>query len=84
MPDKLKYILLLLICALGQTAFAQSTNNPNYPGNNPNYPGQRPNLRDTTTAKVLTNDQQLDSLRKKMDKKRDTVIFSSKFIRVTN
>ncbi len=85
MPDKLKYILLLLICALGQTAFAQSTSNPNYPGNNPNYPGQqRPNLRDTTTAKVLTNDQQLDSLRKHMDKKRDTVIFSSKFIRVTN
>ena len=81
MPDKLKYILLLFICVLGQTAFAQQ--NPNYP-NNPNNPGQRPNLHDTTTTKVYTADQQMDSLRKKMDKKKDTVVFSSKFIRVTN
>src|ERR1700742_1719512 len=88
MPEKLKYILIPLICLLAQAAFAQSTSNPNYPGgnNNPNnngYPG-RPNLRDTTTVKVLTADQQLDSLRKKLDKKKDTVIFNSKYIRVTN
>jgi hypothetical protein len=74
-----------LICTFAQTVFAQSTNNPNYPGNNPNYPNQqRMNTRDTGTAKVYTTDQQLDSLRKKLDKKKDTVIFSSKFIRYTN
>jgi len=88
MPDKLKYILLLLICVCTQAVFAQSGNNPNYPGNN-NYPsngqGNRPNLRDTTgTQKAQTADQQMDSLRKRVDKKRDTVIFNSKFIRVTN
>ena len=56
MPDKLKYILLLLICALGETALAQSQGNPNYPNNNPNnpnYPNQRLNTRDTGTAKSL-------------------------------
>ncbi|MFI5136539.1 MAG: putative porin [Sphingobacteriales bacterium] len=81
----MKYILLLLICAFAQTVFAQSTSNPNYPGNNPNYPNQqRMNTRDTGTAKVYTADQQLDTLRKKLDKKKDTVVFSSKFIRYTN
>jgi len=85
MPDKLKYIILLLICAFGQAAMAQSQGNPNYPNNNPGYPGQqRQNTRDTTTAKVYTADQQLDSLRKKIDRKKDTVVFSSKFIKVTN
>jgi len=85
MPDKFKYITLLLICAFGQTAFAQSAGNRNYPGNNPNYPGQQQlNTRDTATAKIYTADQQLDSLRKNLDKKKDTAIFSSKFIRVTN
>ncbi len=92
MPDKLKYILLLMICVFAQAAFAQvpnyptnpnNPNNPNYP-NNPNNPNQRFNLRDTTTQKVLSSDQQLDSLRKKVDKKKDTVIFNSKYIRVTN
>jgi hypothetical protein len=82
MPDKLKYIILLLICVCGQAAFAQSTSNPNYPGQ---QSSQRLNLRDTSTkVKTMTADQQLDSLRKKMDKKRDTVVFNSKFIRVTN
>jgi len=82
MPEKFKYIILLLICISGQIAFAQSPVNPN----NPTYPGQnrRPNFNDTTTVKPQTADQQLDSLRKKLDKKKDTVIFSSKFIRVTN
>jgi len=80
MPYKLKYIILVLICASVQTVLAQSTNNPNYPGGQP----QRMNLRDTTTVKTYTADQQMDSLRKKSDKKKDTVVFSSKFIRVTN
>jgi hypothetical protein len=93
MPDKLKYILLLLICVLAQATFAQSTNNPNYPGgnypgstNNPNNgQGNRLNLRDTTgTKRTLTADEELDSLRKRLDKKKDTVVFNSKFIKVTN
>ena len=85
MPDRIKYIILLLICVCAQAAFAQIPNNPNYP-NNPNNPNQplRPNLRDTTTVKQLTDDQMLDSLRKKQEKKKDTVIFNSRFIRVTN
>ncbi|MDR3694333.1 putative porin [Mucilaginibacter sp.] len=82
MPEKFKYIILLLICISGQIAFAQSPTNPN----NPTYPGQqrKPNFNDTTTSKPETADQQLDSLRKKMDNKKDTVVFNSKFIRVTS
>lgn len=75
----------MLICACGLPAFAQLPTNPNYP--NPNYPGQQrqPNYNDTgTTKKPMTADQQLDSLRKKLEKRRDTVVFTSKFIRATN
>jgi hypothetical protein len=80
--EKLKYFLVLLFCAIGYTVFAQV---PNYP-NNPNYPNQqrKPNYNDTATVKTLSGDQQLDSLRKKLEKKKDTVVFSAKFIRVTN
>jgi len=89
MPEKLKYILLLFtVCVFSQAAFSQSSTNPNYPGGNnynPNNPNQRINLRDTGAAtKPVTDDQLLDSLRKKQDHKKDTVVFSSKFIRVTN
>ncbi|HEY4327910.1 MAG TPA: putative porin [Mucilaginibacter sp.] len=82
MPDYLKYFLLLLICVCVQAAFAQSPTNPNNP-NNPNY---RPNLRDTgrTSGSKLTDDQMMDTLRKRTDRKRDSVVFNSKFIRVTN
>jgi hypothetical protein len=89
MPDKIKYLIILFFCVFAQAVFAQTPTNPSYPNNYPNnYPGQqgqRPNLRDTSTSlKNLTVDQQLDSLRKRQDRKRDTVIFNSKFIRVTN
>ncbi|MDF2431729.1 MAG: hypothetical protein JWP44_1360 [Mucilaginibacter sp.] len=82
MPDKIKYILLLLVCVFAQAAFAQMPTNPNgYPGRQ----NQRINTNDTTTQqKNLTADQQMDSLRKKQDKKRDSVVFNSKFIKVTN
>jgi hypothetical protein len=84
MPDKLKYLLLLLICVWAQAAFSQSPTNPNNP-NNPNSPNYRPNLRDTgrNAEKQLTDDQLMDTLRKRQDKKRDTVVYNSKFIRVT-
>ncbi|HEY2582091.1 MAG TPA: putative porin [Mucilaginibacter sp.] len=88
MPDYLKYFLLLLICVCVQAAFAQQPTNPNYPNNpnNPNNPNYRPNLRDTgrTSGKQLTDDQMMDTLRKRTDRKRDSVVFNSKFIRVTN
>jgi len=79
MPDRLKYILIALICLFTQAVLAQQ-----YP-NNTGSSGQqrRLNLRDTTQTKTLTADQELDSLRKKQNKKKDTVIFSSKFIKVT-
>jgi hypothetical protein len=85
MPDRLKYFLFLLMCVCAQAAFSQSPTNPNYPGN-PNNPNQRLNLRDTGRAatKQLSDDQMMDTLRKRQDRKRDTVVFNSKFIRVTN
>lgn len=81
MPNKLKYILLLLLCAAAGGVFAQSPTNPNYPGGIPT----RPNLRDTgRTAPRMTSEQEMDSLRRQQDHKRDTVVFNSKYIRVTN
>ena len=81
MPHKLKYIILLLLCGFASFAVAQQT----YPNPNQTQQQRQLNLRDTTkAAKVLTTDQQLDSLRKKQNRKHDTVIFTSKFIRVTN
>ena len=84
MPDKIKYLLLILICAFAQATFAQSSSS--YPNNSyPSQSNQKLNLRDTSKgAKVLTADQELDTLRKRLDKKKDTVVFSSKFIKVTN
>lgn len=83
MRNKIKFLFILLTCAFAQSAFGQS--NPNYP-NNPNYPiQQRGDLRDTgKVVKQISDDQLLDSLRKKQDHKRDTVIFTAKFIRITN
>jgi hypothetical protein len=82
MPHKLKYILLLFICVCSQVAFAQIQRG----NNNQDDPQRRVNLRDTgtTSGKKLTDDQMLDSLRKKQDRKKDSVVFNSKFIRITN
>jgi len=81
MPGKLKHIILLLLCLGMGAAFAQSPTNPNYPGGIPT----RPNLRDTgRTAPRMTSEQEMDSLRRRQDKRHDTVVFNSKFIRVTN
>jgi hypothetical protein len=82
MPHKLKYILLLFTCVCSQVAFAQIQRG----NNNQDDPQRRVNLRDTgtTSGKKLTDDQMLDSLRKKQDRKKDSVVFNSKFIRITN
>jgi hypothetical protein len=80
MPNRLKHILLFLFaCAFSQAVFAQ-------------YPTQNPNQRQTIyrqdtstiTKKKLTDDQLIDTLRKQEQNRKDSVIFNSKFIRVTN
>jgi len=72
------------MCLSAMTVFAQTTTIPGY---NNTLRRNNPNTTDTTTnkpGKVLTGDQEIDAERKKEEKKRDSVIFTSKFIRVTN
>ncbi len=83
MYNQIRYsLLLLLIFASTCFVHAQTQNIPGYPrqqrGSNFN--------RDTATNKSrgLSGDQEIDEERKKEEKKRDSVIFTSKFIRVTN
>jgi hypothetical protein len=83
MLNKLKYFLALLICLQTASVIAQVNSYPS------SYPGQQqqPNyMRDTVRAPVkkLTDEQMMDTLRKKEDHKKDTVIFSSKFVKVTS
>lgn len=85
MQNRLRYILLLmLICFSASIALAQTPTIPGYPNNNI----RRNNFNNDTTTKQpgkqLTGDQELDAERQKEEKKRDSVIFSSKFVRVTN
>jgi hypothetical protein len=89
MPDKLKYLLILLICVTTQAAFAQfNPNSPNNPQYNPNNPNQRSGNygRDTATRSkpALTGDQMIDTLRKREQQRQDSVVFGSKFIKITN
>jgi hypothetical protein len=85
MPGWFKYTFILLICLSAGAAFAQS----GYPQGNPGYnPAQRANFNDTarnnSNRPALTDDQQIDTIRKKEDFARDSVVFTAKFIRVTN
>jgi hypothetical protein len=88
MPARFKYFLVLLICLSAGVAYAQYPNptNPQYP--NPQSPmgGKYGYGADTThrATKQLTADQEIDTLRKKEERQRDSVIFNSKYIRVTN
>lgn len=80
-------VLLLLMCMSACVVFAQSPYNPNYPRQTQPQQQRNPFTQDTTTnpqTKQLTGDQQIDAERDKEEKKRDSVIFTSKFIRVTN
>ena len=81
MPLILKYSLILFFSILITNVWAQSPTTYPTPSQQ-----QKLNLRDTgaVSNKKLTDDQLLDTLRKRQDKKRDTVVFNSKFIRVTN
>jgi len=80
MFNHLKYLLVFIACICAGDTFAQYNNSVQQQQTNAF-------LRDTITrrpAQQLTSDQMIDSLRKKDDKRRDSVIFSAKFIRVTN
>lgn len=82
MPARLKYIFVLLICLSAGAAYAQ------YPQSyNPQNPQQRKfGFADTSQRKsqTLTTDQEIDTLRKKEKNARDSVVFTSKFVRITN
>jgi len=83
MHKRTKYILLALFCLSARFGLAQSTTNPNYP--NRRQPANFSTDTSTNKAgKTLTGDQEIDEERKREEKKRDSVIFTSKFIRVTN
>jgi hypothetical protein len=75
MRKKLKYILLLLMCLSASAAFAQ------YGQINRAKPLS---TRDTVrTERKVSDDELLDSLRKKEDNKKDSVVFSARYIRFT-
>jgi len=81
MFNKLKYLLIVFGCLAARGAFAQFPTSQQQQQQNQLFRG------DTVTrrpAKTLTDAQMLDSLRKKEENKHDTVIFTAKFIRVTN
>jgi hypothetical protein len=77
--NKLRYLFFLLIFLSASAAFAQV----NVPST---YPGQTRNMmRDTARSqKKVSDDELLDSLRSKEEHRKDSVIFTSKFIKVTN
>lgn len=79
---QLKFLLLLLICCSTASVYAQygrTTNSST--STNPFTQGDTSHRK---TAKVLTDDELLDTLRKRDEHKGDSVIFTSKFIRITN
>ncbi|MES2268207.1 MAG: putative porin [Bacteroidota bacterium] len=81
MANKLKYLLILLLCASVQGLFAQ-INNTRFPGQNRNDPVyKRDTIRNTRTN---SDSQNLDSIRKREENRKDSIVFTSKFIKVTS
>jgi hypothetical protein len=80
MLDKLKYILVtLLLIVIGQSAFAQ------VPLRRISPPGTTTtNTNDTARSNNRGASQSIDSVRKRQENKGDSVIYTSKFIKVTN
>lgn len=83
MANKLKYLLILLICAFAETGFAQVVGNPRFPGQTPNDPVYS---RDTSKYRRTKNSdsQNIDSIRKREEGRKDSIVFTSKFIKVTS
>src|SRR5476651_1061584 len=80
MFNKLKYILLFCCCIGVHGAFAQIIN----PNQQSTSPYTRPDTGRRAPARIMSDAETMDSLRKKEENKHDSVIFTSKFIRVTN
>src|SRR6201996_3692239 len=81
MHNRLRYILLtMLMCLSAGFVFAQTPTQPGYPNQQRNNNGFQRDTSSNTTRKTLTGDQEIDAEKKKQD----SVIFNSKFIRVTN
>jgi hypothetical protein len=80
MLKQFKYIVLLLVCVCAQSVFAQQQQG------NPQYPNQQGIIyRDTAkTRRPLSNDELMDTLRKHQDRKKDSTVLNSKFIKVTS
>ncbi len=75
-----QFLLVLPLLLLMQLAYGQIPNSPYR-----TVPGQpQQALSDTGNRKRLTDDQMVDTLRKRQENKHDTVIFNAKFIKVTN
>jgi hypothetical protein len=73
MLNKLKHILCtLLLVVLVQTAFAQI----------PDRPYGADTLR--AGARKMSNSESIDSTRKRQENKQDSIIYTSKFVKVTN
>ncbi|MDT3404807.1 putative porin [Mucilaginibacter terrae] len=71
MLNRLKYIFItLFVTAMGQTAFAQVP--------------ARPTAPDTARMGRGSRTQSIDSVRKRQENQGDTIIYTSKFIKVTN
>ncbi|MBK0380537.1 putative porin [Mucilaginibacter segetis] len=82
MANKLKYILVLLICAAVQSVFGQISGRPTFPGQKNTDPVYS---RDTSSnVRPGGGVVSLDSLRKLEENRKDSIEFNSKFIRVTN
>jgi hypothetical protein len=82
MAQKFKYILLFLMCASLESAFGQINNN-RFPGQQQNEPVyQRDTIRNP--GRKRTDVENLDSLRKREENKKDSIVFNSKFIKVTS
>ncbi|WP_295653593.1 putative porin [uncultured Mucilaginibacter sp.] len=75
--------MALLPCLFVQVALAQYGTQQNA-GNGQVQPNHMRDTSTGTTRKVLSDDDLLDTLRKQEEHRRDSVIFSSRFIRVTN
>ncbi|MDB5062325.1 MAG: hypothetical protein JWP67_2168 [Mucilaginibacter sp.] len=80
MVHKLKYLLIVLICTAVQSVFAQ-VGNPTYPGQQQQRP---PYSRDTSRNATRKPSEDLDSIRMREENKKDSVVFNSKYIKITN
>jgi len=85
MYNRLRYILLvMLMCFSAGVTLAQTQNIPGYPNNTIRRNNFNTDTATNKPGKQLSGDAQIDAERQKEEKKRDSVIFTSRFIRVTN